>query len=371
MTAQTLEELQEALKKAPVMGVVHPLLPLCLPPGTEVTEDAAAVSLEIDSLSPHRERDVLITEVIESYRGRFLTAEVKGVPPPGDINAMLPHRLEYARRHLLTSRHVADRITEDALRNHYQVVVLLLVDGLSYHDTIGWRRTSEPCLVDGPSITFAQCEEGEVLRTVGFPAIIGDPPLVRRLSAIGLKHARGFSYWDRSNEVTKMLFRGIPLERVNSIREAVAIMRNLDMSGRYIQVLREGLDGLAHRRREVTLNEVEATVTAINSDFLRLVRLLQSQDVHGAVYLVSDHGILWTSEHEMERVGALDRHAPRYGNQPLSDSRSSGIKCGEQVYYVYHYPYVGRKIPSNDCGVHGGLSYWESIVPFAHIEVTP
>jgi hypothetical protein len=371
MTAQTLDELRQDLKKAPVMGAVHPLIPLCLPPGTEVTGDATGVSFEIDNLSPHRERDLLITQVVKRYKQRFLIADVRDVPPAEEVNSMFPYRLKCARDHLLTHRLIADHITNDARQNHYQVVVLLLVDGLSYHDTLGWSEKIDPCFVDGPSITFDKSEEKKVLRTVGFPAIVGDPPLVRRLSSIGLSHAYGFSYWDRDNDVTEVLFRGIPLDRVDSIQYAVAAMHNLDVSGHYIQVLREGLDGLAHKRREVSLDEIEATVNAVRNDMLQLVEVIQSQDVCGAIYLVSDHGILWTTHHKMERVPALDRSASRYGDHPLSNNRSSRIRCEKQIYHVYHYPYVGRKVPSNDCGVHGGLSYWESIVPFVHIEVIP
>ena len=41
----------------------------------------------------------------------------------------------------------------------------------------------------------------------------------------------------------------------------------------------------------------------------------------------------------------------------------------KSCYYLYHYPYLGSRIRANDSGVHGGLSYWESIVPFVRAEV--
>ena len=55
-------------------------------------------------------------------------------------------------------------------------------------------------------------------------------------------------------------------------------------------------------------------------------------------------------------------------NVPESD-RASPITAADRTYYLYHSPYIGRRVRSNDSGIHGGLSYHESIVPFVRLEV--
>ena len=65
-------------------------------------------------------------------------------------------------------------------------------------------------------------------------------------------------------------------------------------------------------------------------------------------------------------------HKPRYSLKLPEDRlveytvkmENSGIP-----YYLFRYPYLGAAIRSNDSGVHGGLSYQESIVPFAKFKV--
>lgn len=372
MSAPGLSELHDALRQAPVMGEVHPLVPLCLPPDTVIIRDAGEFAREMDGLSPHRVRSVLVVEHAEQYEQRFLRIDVKTPPSPSEINIALPKRLSYARGELLTNQEVADYVASEAKQRGYQAVVLVLVDGLSYDDVMNWPEWKLPCFIDGPTITYARSEDAKVLEGVGFPAIVGDPPLVRRLDRIGLHHARGFSYWDREeNDVTALLFRGIPLQRVASINDALSALDQSDARGLYVQIVREGLDGLAHRRREVASSEIDTTIGAIRSDMRQLVDMLQRQGLYGAIYLVSDHGILWKTQHELELISAPDRGTVRYGQQATSDDRSSAFPIGNHVFHVYHYPYIGRRVPSNDSGVHGGLSYHESIVPLVRIEVTP
>jgi hypothetical protein len=139
----------------------------------------------------------------------------------------------------------------------------------------------------------------------------------------------------------------------------------------YVQLVREGLDGLAHSRREVTQAEVEGTVNAIHQDYHRLIEVVATAGLPGAVYLVADHGILWKAQHpELQRIEILRSDHPRYqigGSVP--PEYGVDIPVGEQAYNLYRYPYLGAAIRANDSGVHGGLSYWESLVPFVRVEV--
>ncbi len=367
----SIEQLRRALERAPVMGNIHPLVPLCLPAGVEVVAEADTIADQLDDFESHPERPVLITNYDLRYKDRFLAYDASRCPSSEAINQALPHRLDYARRHLLTHRSVGHRIVSDARQRGYQTIALLLVDGLSYDDTIEWPDRSEPCFVDGPSITSARTPEKLIVLDIGFPAIVGNPPLARQLANVGIQHSRGFSYWDRAqNDVSAMLFQGVPLARVNEISEALDALRTIKLPGLYLQLVREGLDGLAHRRREVTTSEVQAAVKAIHDDYHQLIGLLVESNVRGAVYLVADHGILWKKRHRFLQLEGSGPQHPRFASEPpLDTSLASRFEMQHQTYYLYHYPYLGCQIRANDSGVHGGLSYWESIVPFVRVEV--
>ncbi len=364
--------LANLLAQAPVMGPLHLLQALCLPPETEVLADAAALAEELDDLAPHAIRPIWLTDVQPRLANRFLQADASAPPPFDAVNRALPGRLDYARRHWLTHRTIADRIVADAAQRRYRTVALLLVDGLGYADVADWPEHVQPCLVDGPSITYYKEREGRYIQPeIGFPGIVGTPQLARRLIEVGLLHSRGFSYWSReTNEVSDCLFEGVPLTRVVRFSEVIAALRNVNLEHTYIQVVREGLDGLAHRRREVTSIEVRETVQAIRADALALLDVLREGPRPAALYLTADHGILWKAEHAFKMLGTDDRAHPRYGTHPPANEESAtSFVFDERTFYVYHWPYLGTSIRRNDSGVHGGLSAQESIVPFIRWEI--
>ena len=364
------KDLLRALKQAPVMGAIHPLVPLCLPGEVTVLKDAGTVVMAMDDPAPHSEHPVLISTLDHRYKDRFITWNHADCPSPELINRALPKRHTDARRLLLTHRQVADRIVDDVRHRGYQAVALLLIDGLSYDDTLSWPERPEPCFIDGPTITYSQLPDETIASDVGFPGIVGTPPLFRRLTDLGLQRARGYSYWGREEDVSAVLFQGIPLTKVDSTSKAFAELADMDLSGMYIQLVREGLDGLAHRRRELTPEEIQTTAKAIHRDFTRLVEVLAASECRGAVYLIADHGILWKRQHAFSLVEGPRSQSSRYSlNRPSSPGVTSRFRMQHQTYYLYHFPYLGRRIASNDSGVHGGLSYWESIVPFVHVEV--
>ena len=220
---------------------------------------------ELDDFTSHAIRPVWLTDVQSHLTDRFLQADASAPPSLDAVSRALPGRLDYTRHHWLTHRTVADRIVADAAQRRYRTVALLLVDGLGYADVADWPERAQPCLVDGPSITYYQERESQhILPEVGLPGIVGTPRLARRLIEVGLLHSRGFSYWSReTNEASDYLFEGVPLTHVVRFSEAVAALRSANLEHTYIQVVREGLDGLAHRRREVTPIEVREAVQAI------------------------------------------------------------------------------------------------------------
>lgn len=364
-----IDDLLRRLAAAPVMGHFHPLVSLCLPPEVDVQPGARAVAAAMDDLAPDIVRPVLITTADSAYADRFPVMDVSELPDAARINAGLSRRLATARS-LMTQRRVAERIAADTQQRGYQTVALLLIDGLSYEDTRHWPEAPEPMFIDGPSITY-YAVDGHVLPDVGFPAIVGRPPLAQRLATLGLGRARGYSYWDRqSNAVAALMFDGMPLQRVGGITEALTRLAGESLDGLYVQIVRVGTDGLAHGRREVSPQEVAATVAAVREDLLRVIELLRHTGQPGAVYLVSDHGLLWKHEHELHEAGGGRADHPRYATVSLADDAPvTRYEAAGITFSLFHYPHLGMPVRANNSGVHGGLSYWESIVPFVHVEV--
>jgi hypothetical protein len=365
-----IESLLKLLHIAPVMGHFHPLWSLCLPAEVEIATSAELVAHRLDDLMPHPEWPILITDYSPTFAARFLTHHMPDCPPPELINQALPARITTGHN-LITHKEVGQRLVNDIQTRGYEIVILMLVDGLSYEDVKHWPYHLTPCLIDGPSITYAQVQNSQITPDIGFPAIIGNPPVARRLVQHGLPHSRGYSYWNREqNDVSAVLFSGMPLQRVRSINEAVSRLHKMELRGRYIQLVREGTDGLAHHRREVTATEVQSTVEAILDDFRQLLELLAEKECKSAAYLISDHGILWKHQHKFERLAEESSAHVRYNwERPMNQSTYTALPTGNGPCYLYHYPFIGRQIRSNDSGVHGGLSYWESVVPFVHVEV--
>lgn len=367
----TLVDLEKALRIAPVMGQFHPLVSLCLAENIELMSNPEKLIEELDLPVPHIERPVLITQLEPRFAHRFKVLSYPTCPPVEIINQNLPHRIGTARKWLISCHNVADKIVADINEKKYETVILMLVDGLSYDDVLNWPEQPEPCFIDGPSITFSRTPDGKINPRVGFPSIIGTPSLARRLMDIGLSRSRGYSYWQRSqNDVSEKLFESVPLEKIDELVESFDKIKSLDLRGFYIQMVREGLDGLAHSRREVSPDEIKATVKAIREDFRYLIGLLTEKQVHGAVYLIADHGILWKNQHQWQIIESKDTRRPRYSTgDPGESELTTKFSTELQEFYLWHYPYLGRAIRANDSGVHGGLSYWESIVPFVRVEV--
>ncbi len=352
------------------MGNIHPLVPLCLSPDVEVIHNIVELVEELDSLAPHRERPVLITQVDNRYLERFIKSSVSECPSTDLLSHSLPKNWRVAQKYLLTHKKIPEHIVRDVYTHDYQIVILLLVDGLSYFDVQKWVESNQPCFVNGPSITYFE-HRGRIIEDVGFPALIGSPTIARRLSKLGIARPYGFSYWSREhNKVSDFLFRGMSLERVSSIEVALSSIETSNLSGAYIQIVREGLDGLAHHRREVSTDEIEATVAAIHQDYRHLIQIVARTGLRGSIYLTSDHGILWKKQHDFEKVYVGRGQHSRYMlGVPEDLAYFSKRSFAHQSFYLCHYPYLAAHIPANDSGVHGGLSAWESIVPFVQVEV--
>jgi hypothetical protein len=355
----SLADLQERVLRGPVLLAGDPFVPICLPPEIELVADGPSLAAELDTPTPHVVRPLVVLADPTPGGGRFGPAQSVAVTPAA-INAGLPARLDYVQSAFLQQSAIADHISDAVAAGDYDTVLLLIVDGLGYADVRGWPWPTQPVFVNGPSIT-----------EVGYPQAVGNPPLARRLAAKGWR-ALGYSYWDRSNVLTERLFTGIPLVRVGHFPALLAALSAADLRGVYVQIVREGLDRLAHHRREVAPAERQATVDEIAHAGEQLAAHLRMQGRRAVIYITADHGLLWKAEHRFQPLETTDHRHPRYATTPPADRRCAAyLPVGGQSYHVYYYPYVGTKLRDNDAGVHGGCSYEESFVPLARIEVRP
>lgn len=379
MPIQTIPfaDLENRLHRMPVLADVHPLVPLALPEGTRIVSDSVELLAELDSPHLHHESNLLLLETKSPLAQRLPVVGCYQLPSLALLNERLPFNLAYARRHLLRTVDLAGHISQDVTRDmaHHMadVIVFYLVDGLSYWDVGNWPFDIQPCFVDGPSVTyrFIEGDEKQVNELVGFPGIMGRPPLAERLYGLGYRQARGYSYWDRENIIADYMFRGVSLTRISSFEGLVALLRESPLQPpTFIQIVQEGLDGLAHHRRELRRAEIEAAIDKIRIDVSMLVDWLKVSGYSVTVYLTADHGILWRTEHPFRPLLYSGERQPRYARVTTSQDPPAQVTrflAGNVSYDLFHYPYLAKDIKSNDSGVHGGLSAQESIVPLVKI----
>lgn len=369
----SLDVLDRMLQSAPVLGDVHPLVPICLNPEIQIFDDPKILIDLIDDQTGNINKQVLVLRANHTLFERFSQITILDHPPIDKINQNLPNHLSYIRNHLLTTHTVASYIEDDVVHRRYKQIVFLLIDGLSYGDVLDWGYSVVPCFVDGPSVTFQTDELGQLIPSIGFASIITNHPITQRLYRLGYHNAFGYSYWQaRDNLLTKYMFRGIPDNKVVNFEAILHLLAEEQIQeNSYIQVVREGLDGLAHSKRELRTTEVQSAIQAIKDDIERLVQVMQQKSESAVIYITADHGILWKNDHEWKVINQ-DGSKPRYSTaKPSNDLMAYSVRfnCNEIPYYLYTYPYLGKSIRRNDSGVHGGLSYQESFVPFMKIEV--
>jgi hypothetical protein len=351
----TFEDLQHLLTLGPVMVEGHPLLPLALPPDVQIEDDSTALAHTLDSPTLFPERRVLLTRIDPRWHGRFPSLCLPHLPPETALDRYLPDRVDTARARLGTQADRAARLAARILASDIEVVLVLLIDGLSYLECHHWTEQPAPVLVDGPSTT-----------EFGFDQILRASGLVDRLLDSRRYRLHAYCYWDRPrNALTDRLFRGVAVQPVRTFAEAYAALRSTDLRGQVVFVLREGLDELAHRRRELSPAERAATVQEIHNDFRRLCALVADRGLSGLVCLLADHGIRWREGGEIAALApAAESHNARYTLYPPGPKLAVPVMVRETPHYLLRPGLLARPPRQNEAGFHGGISAAESLVPF-------
>jgi hypothetical protein len=288
----------------------------------------------------------------------FPVLSLRERPDPWLVSRRLFERFDEAAQILPTQRDTG-RIIESKVRQcRPDIVVVIIVDGLSYYDLPG-DTDAEPCLVDGVSIT-----------EFGYRQVVGSPEISRRLFAMDYKRQIGYTYFSPDPETLASdilsQFSSSQIVKVRAFDEILEHLGEEHLGKGYVQISMPGLDQLCHAHRDRPPREHYLRETMRR--FERLVDCLAKQKRRLLAIMTADHGILWREaiEDKVEIVGDIlpeDSRHPRYlEGHFLRDYGRCRTGFGKN-YTLLRAPCLTRNLRGNEWGVHGGISAWESVVP--------
>jgi hypothetical protein len=357
----TLDQLREHLYYVPVMAKMHPLSvaflstknPTIFPSSQQLVDYMDKFGKEILS-----SQYLLTLDWQPQYASRLLAVEIDHNPFTSELNTILFDQWDWVNANLLKQSDISQYIVDYS--HHQDCIILLLIDGLSWIDLSSFFTNStelKPVIVDGISNTKS-----------GMTRIVGQPKLVYRLP---LSQCYGFSYWKRDNNtLTDFLFDGFGenVKKIRSFDEVLSSLEILDLKDTYVQIVRQGLDGICHQHRDSP--NPQSYIQKLYDDFLDLVDLVKRKQITARIYLTSDHGILWQQNVDLQvfDFGKNNRH-PRYLENRHPSQKVKSFPSDGDLYCALEYPYISRQLKRNEWGVHGGISFEESIVPLLEIPV--
>jgi hypothetical protein len=329
----------------------------------EARKDIRSFSYLCDGLDPVAVRRTLLINPLADYFNRWPKFKVQ-TRKPQDIptyNRELFNKYESIRNFCFHQVSIADRVVEDT---DVDLIVLLLFDGLSFLDWIDVPGV-ESCFVYGPTIT-----------SVGFRNIINDPTIAERLFNLGFYRRFGYSHWSRENRLADIFFRGFDtgrqMKKVDEFSEIISDLNKVVSGGQtYIQILTNGLDSISHRHRGRP--PVSAIADHLYRDIaLQLLERISSIGATAIVYITADHGVLWkpepTSHDQFISLNHPSSGSRRYRRGSIMTPHSKVITLQGSSFTLLEYPFVFTKPSSLEWGLHGGISFQESFVPFLKLE---
>lgn len=313
-----------------------------------------------DCYKTYSKKNIVIVCPDRKCYGRFPKISIKENFWDLDFNKHLSEKYDFAKQVFLPQSQIKSKIAEDC--TGLDIVLLIIVDGLSYLDCLEWENVI-PCLVD--TVTITDC---------GYRNIVGGRiDLAQLLFYKGYRNFLGFSYWDKEekNELTNIIFKSF--STVQKIQMFDEIKKEIDrpkLKKSFIQIVMQGLDGIAHKNRDIPL--IEPLTAKIYNSVCDLAYFLSKKNLRGRVYVTSDHGILWKHKNNLLTVpseSAHNHYHARYYPTKLPTKEGRRFSIFGHNYTSLYYPYILRQLRSNEWGVHGGISLQESIVPFAYLDI--
>jgi hypothetical protein len=311
---------------------------------------------QLDSPSLMEERREYVLDPASVWP--FPVFRVRERPDPWALSDRLFARFDDACRVVPTQAEFAGLLEQTVRERRPDIVALVIADGLSYYD-LPDDTNAEPLLVDGVSTTG-----------FGYRRVAGNPPISRRLFAMGYKVQLGYTYFppepgSLADDILATFSRS-QVVKVKAFDEVLKHLRRRRLERAYVQVSTEGLDQICHAHRDRPPRE--HYLEEILARYERLIDCLVRGGRRVLACLVADHGILWREAIEGHEVivGDLlpeDARSPRYIRGRLLREYARCVTSLGHNYTVLRAPYLTRKLRTNEWGVHGGISAWESIVP--------
>jgi hypothetical protein len=265
---------------------------------------------------------------------------------------------------------ITDRIDSE------DVVVVVVVDGLSYAD---WTRAgyeADPVYVDCPTVTAC-----------GYPNVIyggeSGESLANRLHHEGCQNRLAFTYWDKDESaLTNLLHESFSsndiVGDVEDFDDIIAHLKRGDWetdTGTYIQITLTGPERVAHQIKENP--DIEHQAQFVHNKLSALNEALTELVPEHRIYATSDHGILWRMDANTD-FNILDKDGWHHTDRRCIENPDQGIDVPAEIgtlskyrgesYLRLQYPHLFHSLRQNEPGVHGGFSYQESIVPLIEIE---
>ena len=353
-----LNHLMNRLSSTPVIIRNNKESLLCLNSNLFLVEGEEMICKLDDSDYNFEFQNIAIINETTKCRQRFPSISIREPFWEFDFNEQLFTNFEFAKKLFLTQSDIKNQIVKVTKKN--KLVVLIIIDGLSYMDCRYWRNVI-PCLVDTVSNT-----------TCGFNNIIGSSnSIAYQLFKKEISNFVGFSYWDRTNELTGELFKNIsPLHKIERFSDILEKIEKIELNNTYLQIVLNGLDGIAHKNWDEPL--IIPIVEKLYKKINHIYEILQKFGVKGDFFVTSDHGILWKHQQDLVKISQDDVHKTynvRYYPTKLMGPRTINFhSCGKN-YSSIKFPFITRKLRANEWGVHGGLSLAESITPFLHWKI--
>jgi hypothetical protein len=331
-----------------------------LVPGVEVVTDMVAFQRQLDTGRLDPSRRYVLLHGNGRLRQRFPVVNPTYDPFRQDLSYALFDRFDTFRKLMVTQDQVHEQLLLHADKD---VLVFIIVDGLSFKDCRA-RSGVQPCLVPGVTKTLE-----------GYRRVVGQPTLGRRLERRGFLSLLGFTYWERDDDpmITDEIFVPFSETHMNKVREfrnIIEVLEGHPLRRTYVQVVLQGLDYLSHRASDEPM--VEAHVGRLFDRIEAIADILRRRGRTAAICMTADHGILWRQEHQLEKITDAAwtvGDGARYLNGKLLRSYARNDNYAGRQYTLLKYPYIFRNLGPTEWGVHGGISYEESVVPFVLLEV--
>jgi hypothetical protein len=278
-------------------------------------------------------------------------------PEPSELTEELFQKFDFAIKNIFSQDKIAEQIINLATKNQPDVIALILVDGLSYYDVTELEGV-QPCIVPGLTTT-----------DFGFRTIIGKPSISNRLFFHGYKRQKAFSYFDYSNTLSASIHDGFPETdyiRIKETKEVLDALKNLRPKHDYFQIVLEGLDILCHSHFDAPPKEFY--LSRIFDCLDKIEAIIRKKKLRYQIHLVSDHGILWNDTYDnfiiTNDLLPEDSYHPRYVKGAFNRTYGRISNNLGLTVTLLKAPYIARAFRNNEWGMHGGISAWESIVPF-------